>query len=65
MKRKRIFQKELKSLMFGFGDVSNSLPESIDLMDELLELFVADLCTTAYKKSQTRYCSAHFIIDYF
>ena len=53
-KRKRVFQKELKSLMFGFGDVSNPLPESIDLMDELLELFVADLCTTALKKAQTR-----------
>lgn len=53
-KRKRVFQKELKSLMFGFGDVSNPMPESIDLLDELLELFVADLCSTAFKKAQTR-----------
>ena len=37
--------------MFGFGDVANPLPESVDLMDELLELFVQDLCSAAQKKA--------------
>ncbi|KAJ3303294.1 Transcription initiation factor TFIID subunit 13 [Kappamyces sp. JEL0829] len=39
--------------MYGFGDVSQPLQESVDVMDELLDWFVADLCESAAKKSST------------
>ena len=49
MQRKLLFPKEIKSLMFGFGDQINPLPESISLLDELLQEFMQDLCESAMK----------------
>ncbi|KAI8898684.1 hypothetical protein BC833DRAFT_588840 [Globomyces pollinis-pini] len=43
MKRKSIFAKDIRNLMYGFGDHQNPLPESIEVMDELLEWFIVDL----------------------
>ena len=53
-KRKGQFTKEVRQLMYGFGDVSNPLPESVDIMDELLDWFIQDLCDRAQKKSCTQ-----------
>jgi transcription initiation factor TFIID subunit 13 len=49
--RKPVFAKEIRALMYGFGDVANPLPESIEIMDELLEWFIVDLCEQAQKRS--------------
>ena len=43
MKHKKQFEKEVRGLMYGFGDVPNPLPESVELMDELLVWFIHDL----------------------
>ena len=52
MKRKRLlFQKELSSLMYGFGDDLNPLPESVELLEELLDWFVIDLSKRALEKA--------------
>jgi transcription initiation factor TFIID subunit 13 len=51
MDRKTLFAKDIKALMYGFGDVSNPLPESVEVMDELLEWFIIDLCERAQRKS--------------
>jgi transcription initiation factor TFIID subunit 13 len=54
MKRKRgIFQKEISNLMYGFGDVPNPLPESVECLEELLDWFVLDLCERAQKRAAT------------
>jgi transcription initiation factor TFIID subunit 13 len=39
--------------MYGFGDVANPLQESADVVDELLEWFIKDLCENAAKKCCT------------
>ncbi len=39
--------------MYGFGDVQNPIPQTVDVMDELLEWFITDLCETAQKKAPT------------
>ncbi len=54
MKRKAIFAKELRALMYGFGDVQNPLSESIEVLDELLEWFIVDLSTRAQKKATSQ-----------
>ncbi|EGF80374.1 hypothetical protein BATDEDRAFT_7439, partial [Batrachochytrium dendrobatidis JAM81] len=50
-KHKKQFEKEVRGLMYGFGDVPNPLPESVELMDELLVWFIHDLCETAQRKA--------------
>jgi transcription initiation factor TFIID subunit 13 len=47
----KTFQKDIKALMYGFGDVRNPIQESVDVVDELLELFIVDLCEKAVKYS--------------
>jgi transcription initiation factor TFIID subunit 13 len=51
--RTPVFPKEIKALMYGFGDQSNPVQESIEVMDELLEWFIVDLCQNAQNKSTT------------
>jgi transcription initiation factor TFIID subunit 13 len=51
MKRKPLFAKDVKGLMYGFGDCPDPLPESILIVDELLESFIVDLCEKASKHS--------------
>ncbi|KAF4351905.1 hypothetical protein CsatB_023751 [Cannabis sativa] len=43
-KRKRgVFQKELQHMMYGFGDCSNPLPESVALMEDIVMEYIIDL----------------------
>jgi len=39
-KRKRLFSKELKYMLYGFGDVQNPLPETVDLVEDLVFEYV-------------------------
>ncbi|KAE8680894.1 Transcription initiation factor TFIID subunit 13 [Hibiscus syriacus] len=46
-KRKRgVFQKDLQHMMYGFGDDSNPLPETVALVEDIVVEYVTDL---AYK----------------
>ncbi|KAI8811685.1 transcription initiation factor IID, 18kD subunit-domain-containing protein [Cladochytrium replicatum] len=48
MKRKnRLFTKEVKVLMYGFGDVADPAYDSAELMEELLMDYLNDLCAKA------------------
>lgn len=48
------FEKEIRQLMYGFGDVLNPLDESVAIMDELLEWFVTDLCERAHASGRMK-----------
>lgn len=37
--------------MYGFGDSITPLPETVQVMDEILEWFIVDLCTSASRLS--------------
>jgi transcription initiation factor TFIID subunit 13 len=52
-KRPVQFQKEIRQLFYGFGDDINPLQESVEVMDEMLDWFIADLCKVAQRKSST------------
>ncbi|EGG15603.1 transcription initiation factor TFIID subunit [Cavenderia fasciculata] len=52
--RKRIFNKELKHMMFGFGDVREPLPETVDLMEEIVFEYIQEMTLKAAQVSTKR-----------
>jgi transcription initiation factor TFIID subunit 13 len=44
---KGLFSKELKNLMYGFGDDRNPANDTVNVMEEILVEFIADVCQTA------------------
>lgn len=47
--RKRLFSKELRCMMYGFGDDQNPYTESVDLLEDLVIEFITET-THRYKK---------------
>ncbi|KAI8826886.1 transcription initiation factor IID, 18kD subunit-domain-containing protein [Fimicolochytrium jonesii] len=45
----RPFTREVRTLMYGFGDTDNPSPDSVDLMEELLLTYLSDLVTEAQR----------------
>ncbi|KAJ1521206.1 hypothetical protein ONE63_002896 [Megalurothrips usitatus] len=41
--RKRLFSKELRCMMYGFGDDQNPYTESVDLLEDLVIEFITDM----------------------
>ncbi|TFY77907.1 hypothetical protein EWM64_g6105 [Hericium alpestre] len=44
---KGLFNKELRSLMYGFGDDRNPANDSVSVMEEILVEYIADVCQSA------------------
>nr|CAG4642944.1 EOG090X0JQT [Evadne anonyx] len=51
--RKRIFSKELRCMMFGFGDDQNPYTESVDLLEDLVIEYITDMTHTAMETGRT------------
>ncbi|KAI8350878.1 transcription initiation factor IID, 18kD subunit-domain-containing protein [Choanephora cucurbitarum] len=45
--RKGMFSKDLKLLMYGFGDVANPAADSVAVMDDLVIDYITDMCQKA------------------
>ena len=41
--RKRMFSKELRCMMYGFGDDQNPYTESVDFLEDLVIEFITDM----------------------
>jgi transcription initiation factor TFIID subunit 13 len=41
--RKRLFSKELRCMMYGFGDDQNPFTESVDLLEDLVIEFITEI----------------------
>eukprot|EP00118_Oscarella_pearsei_P025260 m.307852 g.307852 ORF g.307852 m.307852 type:complete len:112 (+) comp42937_c0_seq1:174-509(+) len=41
-KRKRLFTRELRCMMYGFGDDPNPYAESVDLLEDLVVEFITE-----------------------
>jgi transcription initiation factor TFIID subunit 13 len=41
-KRKRLFSKELRCMMFGFGDDQNPYTESVDMLEDLVIHYITE-----------------------
>lgn len=46
-KRKRLFSKELRCMMYGFGDDLNPYTESVDMIEDLVLQFITDIAQKA------------------
>lgn len=51
---KEIFKPELKLLMYGFGDVENPDPDSMDLLEQYIIEYIQNVSILAYKRSKKR-----------
>ncbi|KAF8077921.1 transcription initiation factor IID, 18kD subunit-domain-containing protein [Lyophyllum atratum] len=49
---KGLFTKELKSLMYGFGDDRNPANDTVNVMEEILVEYITDVCQTAGASSR-------------
>ena len=47
-KPKRIFSKELRCMMYGFGDDRNPYTESVDMIEDLVLQFISDIAIQAF-----------------
>lgn len=44
--KKRLFSKELRCMMYGFGDDQNPYTESVELLEDLVIEFIMDMVRT-------------------
>nr|CAG4638867.1 EOG090X0JQT [Cyclestheria hislopi] len=51
--RKRLFSKELRCMMFGFGDDQNPYTESVDLLEDLVIEYITDMTHKAMETGRT------------
>ncbi|KAG8271116.1 Transcription initiation factor TFIID subunit 13 [Homalodisca vitripennis] len=51
--KKRIFSKELRCLMYGFGDDQNPYTESVELLEDLVIEFITDMTHKAMEIGRT------------
>ncbi|EEB20018.1 transcription initiation factor TFIID subunit, putative [Pediculus humanus corporis] len=51
--RKRIFSKELRCMMYGFGDDQNPYTESVDLLEDLVIDFITQMTHKAMEIGRT------------
>ncbi|KAG9019636.1 hypothetical protein FRB90_011982 [Tulasnella sp. 427] len=49
---KGAFVKDLRNMMYGFGDDPNPAPDTVNVMEEILMEFIADVCATSLKTSR-------------
>lgn len=56
---KGVFTKDLKSLMYGFGDDFYGTPESVSVMEDILIEFITNVASTSLSlhTTPTNYCS--------
>ncbi|ELU10337.1 hypothetical protein CAPTEDRAFT_176701 [Capitella teleta] len=45
--RKKMFSKELRCMMYGFGDDQNPFTESVDLLEDLVVDYITDMTQKA------------------
>ncbi|KAJ2160862.1 hypothetical protein GGF46_001919 [Coemansia sp. RSA 552] len=52
--RHRLFSRELATLMYGFGDVSQPRSDSVDVMEDILIDYINTTCVQAAKVAGRR-----------
>uniref|UniRef100_A0A0A9YCZ8 Transcription initiation factor TFIID subunit 13 n=1 Tax=Lygus hesperus TaxID=30085 RepID=A0A0A9YCZ8_LYGHE len=51
--KKRLFSKELRCMMYGFGDDQNPYTESVDLLEDLVIEYITDMTHQAMEIGRT------------
>jgi len=52
-KKKRLFSKELRCMMYGFGDDQNPYTESVDLLEDLVIQFIGEISMRALEMGRS------------
>ncbi|XP_064602772.1 transcription initiation factor TFIID subunit 13-like [Liolophura sinensis] len=52
-KRKKLFSKELRCMMYGFGDDQNPYTESVDLLEDLVIEYISEMTKKALETGRT------------
>jgi len=52
-KKKRLFSKELRCMMYGFGDDQNPYTESVDLLEDLVIQFIGEISLKALEMGRS------------
>jgi transcription initiation factor TFIID subunit 13 len=50
--KQRLFTKDVKSLLYAFGDVEEPLPDTVNAVEDILMNYVLDLCHDAHAYSK-------------
>ncbi|RIA92060.1 transcription factor TFIID complex subunit Taf13, partial [Glomus cerebriforme] len=51
---KGIFTKDLRLLMYGFGDEPDPAPDTVNVMEELVNDYITEMCLKASKVAKDR-----------
>lgn len=51
--KKRLFSKELRCMMYGFGDDQNPYTESVDLLEDLVIEYITEMTHRAMEIGRT------------
>jgi len=62
--RKRLFSKELRCMMYGFGDDQNPFTESVDLLEDLVIEFITETTQKAMDIGKTGRVQVEDIMHY-
>ncbi|RKP08704.1 transcription initiation factor IID, 18kD subunit-domain-containing protein [Thamnocephalis sphaerospora] len=49
--RKRVFAKDLRLMMYGFGDVANPDHDTVNVLEEMVVDYISDMCHQAARLS--------------
>ncbi|XP_044757197.1 transcription initiation factor TFIID subunit 13 isoform X1 [Coccinella septempunctata] len=60
--RKRLFSKELRCMMYGFGDDQNPYTESVDIIEDLVIEFITEMTHRAMEIGKTGRVSVEDIV---
>ncbi|KAL1916196.1 uncharacterized protein VTP21DRAFT_5813 [Calcarisporiella thermophila] len=52
--KKGLFAKDLRLLMYGFGDVQNPSRDSVNVLEEMVIEYITDMCLKAAKVAERR-----------
>lgn len=61
-KRKKTFTKELRCMMYGFGDDQNPYSESVDVLEDLVTEFITEMTKKAMEVGRVGRISVEDII---
>lgn len=61
-KKKKLFSKELRCMMYGFGDDQNPYTESVDLLEDLVIEFITEMTKKSMDVGRTGKISVEDII---
>ncbi|GBC26054.2 transcription initiation factor TFIID subunit 13 [Rhizophagus irregularis DAOM 181602=DAOM 197198] len=51
---KGVFTKDLRLLMYGFGDEPDPAPDTVNVMEELVNDYITEMCLKASKVAKDR-----------